>query len=116
MSGDGGHQANGKLDLVDGPFLQMINTAKDDPESEYAIIIEEINRGNPAQIFGEMLTLLESDKRNKDEALELSYRKREGERVYIPENLYVIGHNERRRPLNRYGRFSPFADDSPSLI
>ena len=82
---------DGKLDLIDGPFLQMINTAKDDPESEYAIIIEEINRGNPAQIFGEMLTLLESDKRNETEALELSYRKREGERVYIPENLYVIG-------------------------
>ncbi len=84
---------DGKLDLVDGPFLQMINTAKDDPdpESKYAIIIEEINRGNPAQIFGEMLTLLESDKRNETEALELSYRKREGERVYIPENLYVIG-------------------------
>lgn len=82
---------DGKLDLVDGPFLQMINTAKDDPESKYAIIIEEINRGNPAQIFGEMLTLLESDKRNETEALELSYRKCEGERVYIPENLYVIG-------------------------
>ena len=82
---------DGKLDLVDGPFLQMINTAKDDPESQYAIIIEEINRGNPAQIFGEMLTLLESNKRNETEALELSYRKREGERVYIPENLYVIG-------------------------
>ena len=82
---------NGKLDLVDGPFLQMINTAKGDPESQYAIIIEEINRGNPAQIFGEMLTLLESDKRNETEALELSYRKNEGERVYIPENLYVIG-------------------------
>ena len=81
----------GKLDLVDGPFLQMINTAKDDPESKYVIIIEEINRGNPAQIFGEMLTLLESDKRKETEALELSYRKREGERVYIPENLYVIG-------------------------
>ena len=82
---------DGKLDLVDGPFLQMINTAKDDPESQYAIIIEEINRGNPAQIFGEMLTLLESDKRKEAEALELSYRKSEGERVYIPENLYVIG-------------------------
>ena len=81
----------GKLDLIDGPFLQMIDTAKDDPDSKYAIIIEEINRGNPAQIFGEMLTLLESDKRNEDEALELSYPKCEGERVYIPENLYVIG-------------------------
>ena len=66
LLGDGDHQRDGKLDLIDGPFLQMINTAKDDPESKYAIIIEEINRGNPAQIFGEMLTLLESDKRNED--------------------------------------------------
>ena len=82
---------DGKLDLVDGPFLQMINAAKDDPESNYVIVIEEINRGNPPQIFGEMLTLLESDKRNEDEALELSYSKQEDERVYIPENLYVIG-------------------------
>ena len=82
---------DGKLDLVDGPFLQMINAAKDDPESSYVIVIEEINRGNPAQIFGEMLTLLESDKRNGEEALELSYSKQEDERVYIPENLYVIG-------------------------
>ena len=107
---------DGKLDLVNGPFLQMINTAKDDPESEYAIIIEEINRGNPAQIFGEMLTLLESDKRNEDEALELSYRKREGERVYIPKKPVRHWHNERRRPLNRYGRFRPSQDDSPLLI
>ena len=46
----------------------------------------------PAQIFGEMLTLLEADKRNEDDALELTYRKCDpGERVYIPENLYVIG-------------------------
>ena len=82
---------DGKLDLVDGPFLQMIKSAKDDPESSYVIVIEEINRGNPAQIFGEMLTLLESDKRNEDEALELSYSKQENERVFIPENLHVIG-------------------------
>lgn len=82
---------DGKLDLVDGPFLQMINAAKNDLESSSVIVIEEINRGNPAQIFGEMLTLLESDKRNEDEALELSYSKQGDERVYIPENLYVIG-------------------------
>ncbi len=82
---------DGKLALVDGPFLRVISAAKDAPESSYLIVIEEINRGNPAQILGEMLTLLESDKRNEDEALELSYPKHEGERVYIPENLYVIG-------------------------
>ena len=81
----------GKLTLVDGPFMEVIKTAIDDPESKYVIVIEEINRGNPAQVFGEMLTLLETDKRTPDEALELSYRKFDGERVYIPSNLYVIG-------------------------
>ncbi|WP_299329976.1 AAA family ATPase [uncultured Psychrobacter sp.] len=81
----------GKLTLVDGPFMEMIKTAIDDPESKYVIVIEEINRGNPAQVFGEMLTLLEADKRSPNEALELSYRKTAGERVYIPSNLYVVG-------------------------
>jgi 5-methylcytosine-specific restriction endonuclease McrBC GTP-binding regulatory subunit McrB len=55
------------------------------------VVIEEINRGNPAQIFGEMLTLLEADKRTPTEALELSYRRNESERMFVPDNLYVIG-------------------------
>ena len=38
-----------------------------------------------------MLTLLEVDKGTPNEALELSYRRRDGERVFIPANLYVIG-------------------------
>ena len=82
---------DGKLELVDGPFIEMIDAAKNIQSSKHVIVIEEINRGNPAQIFGEMLTLLESDKRTSDEALELTYRKHDGERVHIPENLYVIG-------------------------
>ncbi len=81
----------GRLELVDGPFLKISETAKEEPEEIHVIVIEEINRGNPAQIFGELLTLLEADKRNPDEALELCYPKDEGERVFIPENLYVIG-------------------------
>jgi 5-methylcytosine-specific restriction protein B len=55
------------------------------------LVIEEINRGNPAQIFGEMLTLVENTKRRPSEAIELAYRKVAGERVHVPENLYVIG-------------------------
>ncbi len=82
---------DGNLELVDGPFIEMIDAAREDQNSRHVIVIEEINRGNPAQIFGEMLTLLEADKRTPDEALELTYRKRDGERVHIPENLYVIG-------------------------
>ena len=82
---------DGKLALVDGPFLEMITEAKKDGNTKHVMVIEEINRGNPAQIFGEMLTLLEADKRIPGEALELIYRKRDRERVYIPDNLYVIG-------------------------
>ena len=81
----------GKLTLVDGPFLEMVDAAKKDASIEHVIVIEEINRGNPAQIFGEMLTLLEDNKRTPNEALELSYRKDEFERIHIPANLYVIG-------------------------
>jgi len=82
---------DGKLALVDGPFLQMIRTASQEPEMKSVLVIEEINRGHPAQIFGEMLTLLEADKRTPSEALELCYRREPGERVFIPGNLYVIG-------------------------
>lgn len=80
-----------KLSLVDGPFIEMIQTAKNKPDLDHVFVIEEINRGNPAQIFGEMLTLLEAGKRNSNEAMELSYRRSDQERVYIPENFYVIG-------------------------
>ncbi len=83
----------GRLALIDGVFLQAVKAAKNEPDRPFVVIIEEINRGNPAQIFGEILTLLEKDKRNEDEAIELAYQHRDQphERVYIPNNLYVVG-------------------------
>lgn len=83
----------GTLSMVDGVFMNCIISALNDPESTYVVVIEEINRGNPAQIFGEMLTLLEADKRNPSAALELCYPDPDGQHrpVYIPENLFVIG-------------------------
>ncbi len=84
-SGDGG------LALVDGPFLEAIKDAGNAPSLDFVVVIEEINRGRPAQIFGEMLTLLEADKRTWQEALALSYPRHPGERIHIPPNLYVIG-------------------------
>lgn len=80
-----------RLTLVDGPFLEVVNNAKEDPDRDYAFVIEDINRGNPAQIFGEMLTLLEADKREQSEALTLAHSHTPNERVYIPPNVYVIG-------------------------
>ena len=81
---------DGKLDLVDGILMQAIEAAKSEPDLPFVLVIEEINRGNPAQIFGEMLTLLEDTKRRRSEGMELAYRKA-GEVVYVPGNLYVIG-------------------------
>ena len=84
---------DGKLAVADGVFMEAIHDAARRPSAKFAVVIEEINRGNPAQIFGELLTLLEADKRTPDEALQLSYPDAAGNRqpVHIPENLYVIG-------------------------
>ena len=82
---------DGKLTLTDGVFLQVVEAARFQPDVDHVLIIEEINRGNPAQVLGEILTLIESSKRNKEAAMELAYPRRVGERFYVPENLYVIG-------------------------
>lgn len=79
------------LKLMDGPFLTAVEDAGKEPARDIVVVVEEINRGNPAQIFGEMLTLLEADKRTPDEALALSYPRYRDERVHIPANLYVVG-------------------------
>lgn len=82
---------DGKLALEDGIFLDIVNAAQADPGHDHVLVIEEINRGNVAQVFGELLTLLESEKRTPDEALELSYRRAGEPPTYLPENLYIIG-------------------------
>ena len=82
---------DGRLTLTDGVFLQVVQAAIAQPDVEHVLVIEEINRGNPAQVLGEMLTLLECSKRSRADAMELAYSKVRGEKVYVPDNLYVIG-------------------------
>jgi 5-methylcytosine-specific restriction enzyme B len=86
-------KGDGKLSIVDGVFMEAIKAARKASTATFVVVIEEINRGNPAQIFGELLTLLEAGKRTPNEALELCYPDEDGKRrpVHIPENLYVIG-------------------------
>jgi 5-methylcytosine-specific restriction protein B len=82
--------SGGTLELVDGIFLQAIRAAIEDPRP-FVLIIEEVNRGNPSQVFGEILTLLENTKRSHDDALELAYRRPGEKPTYIPDNLHLIG-------------------------
>ena len=48
----------GKLTLADGVFMEQSRLRKRSPQPKFVVVIEEINRGNPAQVFGESLTLL----------------------------------------------------------
>ena len=84
---------DGRLELADGVFMEAIRMASGNPATKFVVVIEEINRGNPAQIFGELLTLLEAGKRTPGEAIELCYPDSDGGRrpVHVPENLHVIG-------------------------
>lgn len=85
--------SQGKLEIADGVFMEAVKAAAAAPGETWVVVIEEINRGNPAQIFGEMLTLLEAGKRTPTEAIELTYPDVDNMRkpVHIPENLYVVG-------------------------
>lgn len=80
------------LVLTDGPFLRLVNKAHDGIGRAHVMVIEEINRGNPARAFGEMLTLLEDSKRTEQDAINLTYgRPDETFGVWLPENFHVVG-------------------------
>jgi tetratricopeptide (TPR) repeat protein len=72
--------------LRDGTFKRLCKEAKENPETNFYLIIDEINRGDIPRIFGELMTVLEKNKRDRSVVLPLS-----GELLKVPKNLYVIG-------------------------
>ncbi len=81
----------GAFSLQDGSFYRFCQRAHDDPDRNYVFIIDEINRGNLSQIFGEMLMLIEVDKREPEHAVPLLYMGEGEERFYVPRNVHIIG-------------------------
>ena len=77
------------FELNNGVFYNFCRKANEDPNNDYYFIIDEINRGNISKIFGELMMLIEEDKRGKNFAIRLTYD--DGPKFHVPENLYIIG-------------------------
>jgi DNA polymerase III delta prime subunit len=83
--------SSGGFDLKSGSFYDFCAKARADLSRSYVFIIDEINRGNLSKIFGELLMLIESDKRGVENAIKLTYSESEADRFSVPENVYIIG-------------------------
>lgn len=80
-----------RYEIKPGAFLRLCDRARDNPSRQYAMVIDEINRGNISKIFGELITLVEVDKREGSKypiAVTLPYS---GEVFSVPSNVDVIG-------------------------
>lgn len=80
--------------LVGGPFKSIVQEAQQNLGSYFVLLIDELNRGNVAKIFGELLYLLEY----RDSGIRLQYSDNNSPEFVIPQNLFIIA------TMNTYDR------------
>lgn len=78
----------GGFGLKEGIFVQVCRKARENSDRQHLLVIDEINRGDVARLFGELVTLIEADKRTADAARRLPYSQQE---FWIPPNLHLLG-------------------------
>lgn len=76
------------FELKPGKFVEFCRQAEADPKNTYVFVIDEINRGNLSKILGELMLLIESDKRDTRWAMPLASGKVP---FFVPPNVYIMG-------------------------
>jgi hypothetical protein len=85
---EGYRPQDGSFVLRKGLFRDFCEAATADSGHDYVLVVDEINRGNLSKIFGELLMLVEHDKRSPAWSIRLAYS---GAEFYVPANLHLIG-------------------------
>jgi MoxR-like ATPase len=81
----------GGFERRNGVFQEFCSRAAGRPGEPHVFVIDEINRGNLSKVFGELLMLIEADKRGPEFAIPLTYAESATDTFYVPDNVYVIG-------------------------
>jgi AAA domain (dynein-related subfamily) len=76
------------FELRAGKFVEFCRRAEADPDRSYVFIIDEINRGNLSKIMGELMVLIEPDKRDPEWAMPLASGKAP---FHVPANVFILG-------------------------
>jgi AAA domain (dynein-related subfamily) len=85
---EGYRPGNDGFELKQGIFARICERARDNRDKQFLLVIDEINRGDVARLFGELITLIEADKRRADVAAKLPYSQSQ---FWVPPNLHLLG-------------------------